>query len=78
MLAGFLRALFKRPSPDQLTNELLGIHDPEFGPHKILRFKLADGRCFFLNEYARITIDSSMPMAAFQPFVKTTASGGST
>jgi hypothetical protein len=67
-LAKYLRELLNRPSPEKLTNELIGFSDRIDGPHKRLRFKLSDGRCFFLEEYGRITIGSAMPMASFQPF----------
>jgi len=73
-LADYLRELFERPTPERLTNELLRVHDPATtGPHKILRFKLSDGRCFLLYEYGVIRIDTAIRMPPFEPFVKNTA-----
>jgi hypothetical protein len=71
MLAEYLKELFKRPTPEQLMNELLTVPRPPDGPHQRLRFKLLDGRCFFLHEYSMITVDSARRMPPFQPTATT-------
>jgi hypothetical protein len=58
-LSDKVKSLFNSSPPVKLGNDSLEVRDPKFGPHKRLRFKLSDGRCFYIDEYGLLTIDSA-------------------
>lgn len=66
-LSDKIKPLFSHSPPEKLETGTLEVRDPIDGPHKQLKFRLDDDRCFSLDEYARINIASAILIAPFEP-----------